>query len=96
MSIKDWGTVEKIQQKFKKVLLLSNICSNCEKKYQRNVGKKFREVLRICEKIFKNANFILAFQKIVEVLDNLMKYRQALKMIITKFKLICSIYKNIS
>ncbi len=32
MSIRDWGNAEKIQWKFEKVLVLSNICWNFEKK----------------------------------------------------------------
>ncbi len=34
MSMKDWGNVEKIQRKFKKVLVLSNICGKFEKKLE--------------------------------------------------------------
>ncbi len=34
ISIKDWGTVEKIQRKFKKVIVLSNICRNFEEKLE--------------------------------------------------------------
>ncbi len=52
MSIKDWGTVEKIQRKFKEVLVLSNICWNFEKKIKK-IWKKFGEILKILEKIFK-------------------------------------------
>ncbi len=32
MSISDWGTIEKILRKLEKVLVLSNICWNFEKK----------------------------------------------------------------
>ncbi len=41
---------------------------------------------KICVNFTKTySNFMFAFQKIVEVFDNLMKFRQALKTIITNF-----------
>ncbi len=40
MSISDWGTVEKIRWKLKKVLVLNNICWNFEKKLVEYSGKR--------------------------------------------------------
>ncbi len=40
MSIWDWETAEKIQQKLEKVLILSNIYWNFEKKIEKHSEKK--------------------------------------------------------
>ncbi len=90
MSIKDWGTVEKIQN-LKKVLVLSNICWFRKKKLRGIFGKTFGKFWNSLRKFLRNlgqlwikfvwilqktySNFIVAFQKIVEVFDNLMIFR---------------------
>ncbi len=59
MSIRDWGTVEKIQPKFKKkVLVLSNICWNFEKKSEK-YSEKLQGNFKIIEKMFKNFGYIM-------------------------------------
>ncbi len=55
MSIRDWETFKKIQRKFKKVLVLSNICLNFGKKTgnSEEYSEKLRGTLKINEKMFK-------------------------------------------
>ncbi len=52
MSIREWGTVEKVQQKLEKVLILRNIRWNFEKKLEK-YSEKLKENFKIIEKMFK-------------------------------------------
>ncbi len=52
MSIRVWGTVEKEQQQLEKVLILSNIRGNFEKKLEEYSDKLWGNY-KIIEKIFK-------------------------------------------
>ncbi len=51
MSVRDWGTIGKTQQKLKKELVLSSICWNFEKKLEKYFWTSWK--FWKSEKIFK-------------------------------------------
>ncbi len=91
MSISDWRVVEKIRRKLEKVLVLSNFCWNLKKKKLVEYSEKrhgnfenlWENVLNLSKLWIKFVkillrtywNFVSAFQKILEMLNNLMKFR---------------------
>ncbi len=58
MSVEDWGTVEKVQRKLEKVLVLSNIRWNLGKKLE-EYSEKLWETFKIIEKMFKKLGWIM-------------------------------------
>ncbi len=87
MLIKNWGTVEKMQRKLKKLLVLTNICWIFEKKCGGIFGRTWRKFWKSFRKFLRNSgrlwikfvyilqkaywNFVPAFQKILEMFDHI-------------------------
>ncbi len=81
MSIKDWGTVEKIQRKVKKLIVLCNIYWNFEKKITGVFGKNSGEFWKSLRKLGKfELNLCKFYKRLIQILYLL--FRKMLKCLI--------------